>query len=255
MQGDYLALIMEEKGCITWRSYLWDVPQGVLKFAINAGINTLPTLDNLKRWGKRTSDRCSFCGNIGTLLHVLSNCNVALEQGRYTWRHNSVLSAIIDCIRVDMKEGFSLFSDLEGFQAPHGGVIPPHILVTRLKPDLFLVNESSREIVLLELTCPWDMNIERSHNYKEEKYAPLVADLSRNFKVFHFSIEVSVRGQVSKGNRTRLKSFIYRCCRHPKKVNGNLLSNCSRISLLCSYSIFSARREPSWSSPQLLAVR
>ena len=40
MQGDYLALIMEEGNCITWRSYLWDIPQGVLKFAINAGINT-----------------------------------------------------------------------------------------------------------------------------------------------------------------------------------------------------------------------
>ena len=148
-----------------------------------------------------------------------------------------------------------MYSDLQGFQAAHGGVIPPHILVTPLKPDLFLVDESAREIVLLELTCPWDMNIERSHNYKEEKYAPLVADLSRNFKVFHFSIEVSVRGQISKGNRTRLKSFAYRCCRHPRNVTGNLLSNCARISLLSSYSIFMARREPTWSSPQLLAVR
>ena len=42
MQGDYLALLMEENNCITWKSYLWDIPQGVLKFAINAGINTLP---------------------------------------------------------------------------------------------------------------------------------------------------------------------------------------------------------------------
>ena len=58
MQGDYLALHMEEKSCLTWRSYLWDIPQGVLKFAINAGINTLPSADNLKRWGKRVSDRC-----------------------------------------------------------------------------------------------------------------------------------------------------------------------------------------------------
>ena len=55
MQGDYLALIMEEGSCVTWKSYMWDIPQGVLKFAINAGINTLPTLDNLKRWGKRTN--------------------------------------------------------------------------------------------------------------------------------------------------------------------------------------------------------
>ena len=66
MQGDYLALIMEEGGCVTWRSYLYDVPRGILKFAINAGLNTLPSLDNLKRWGKRVNDRCPFCGNIQT---------------------------------------------------------------------------------------------------------------------------------------------------------------------------------------------
>ena len=110
-------------------------------------------------------------------------------------------------------------------------------------------------ILLLELTCPFDTNIERSHNYKEEKYAPLVADLSRDFKVFQFSIEVSVRGQISKGNRARIKSFAYRCCRHPKNMTGSLMKNCSKLSLLCSYSIFSARKEPSWSSPRLLAVR
>ena len=36
MQGDYIALLMEEGSCITWRSYLWDIPRGILKFAINA---------------------------------------------------------------------------------------------------------------------------------------------------------------------------------------------------------------------------
>ena len=92
MQGDYLALVMEEGNCITWRSYLWDIPRGILKFAINAGLNTLPSLDNLKRWGKRVSERCPFCGNTQTLLHVLSNCGVALEQGRYTLHHDSILS-------------------------------------------------------------------------------------------------------------------------------------------------------------------
>ena len=97
---------------MTWRSYLWDIPRGVLKFAINAGLNTLPSLDNLKRWGKRVSDRCSFCGNTQTLLHVLSNCRVALDQGCYTWRHNSVLSNIIGFIRPKLAQGSHLFSDL-----------------------------------------------------------------------------------------------------------------------------------------------
>ena len=121
---------MEEGSSISWKSYLWDVPQGVLKFAINAGINTLPTFDNLKRWGKRVCDRCPFCGNIQTLAHVLSNCSVALDQGRLTWRHDSVLFTIINIVRPHLIAGKQLFSDLPGLQAPHGGSIPPHILTT-----------------------------------------------------------------------------------------------------------------------------
>ena len=255
MQGDYIALIMEEGNCITWKSFLWDIPQGVLKFAINAGLNTLPTFDNLKRWGKRVSDRCPFCGNIQTLAHVLSNCSVALDQGRLTWRHNSVLSSIISIIRPSLIDGFSIFADLEGLCAPHGGVIPPHVHVTNLRPDLFLVSESARVAVIFELTCPWDGNIERSHEFKREKYAPLVGDMSRAYTVSYFPVEVSVRGQVTKGNRARFKEFLFRCCREPRKMHTTLIKAVSRASLLASFSIFCARQEPSWRSPNLLTVR
>ena len=255
MQGDYLALIMEEGNSITWKSYLWDVPQGVLKFAINAGINTLPTLDNLKRWGKRVNDRCPFCGNIETLLRVLNNCSVSLDQGRYTWRHNSVLTTLIDIISPVLIEGFSFFSDLPGFQAPHGGSIPPDILTTVLKPDLFLFNLDKREAVIFELTCPWDGNIQRSHDFKEQKYAALVGDLSRDFKVFLFSVEVSARGQISKANRARLKSFAHRCCRDSRTTTKRLIEKCSKAALLSSYSIFGARKEPSWLAPNPLLIR
>ena len=201
------------------------------------------------------SDRCPFCGNIQILLHVLSGCSVALDQGRFTWRHNSVLASIISIVQPRLKAGFSLCSDLPGYQAPHGGTIPPHIHVTALRPDLFIYNESARVLVVFELTCPWDGNIENSHSFKEEKYSPLVADLSRNFNVYLFSIEVSVRGQVSKSNRARFKAFSYRCCDDPKVATKMMIENASRASLLCSYSLFTARKEPTWASPSNLIVR
>ena len=254
MQGDYLAL-MEENSCITWKSYLWDIPQGVLKFAINAGINTLPTFDNLKRWGKRVIDRCPFCGNIQTLAHVLSNCSSALDQGRFTWRHNSVLRSFIDVFASRLKSDVVFFSDLDGFQAPHGGTIPPDILVTSFRPDLFFIDRTRRRIALLELTCPWDSNVNRSHEFKENKYAPLVADLSHNYKVFQFSVEVTVRGQISKENKSRLKCFAYEFCSDSKNVFKLLVKNGSKAALLGSYSLFSARNEPSWTAPRLLITR
>ena len=255
MQGDYLALIMEEGGSITWKSYMWDIPQGVLKFALNAGVNTLPSLDNLKRWGKRVSDRCSFCGNVETLAHILSNCSTALTQGRYTWRHNSVLSSFINLIRPHLKDGMVLFSDMPGFQAPHGGTVPPHILATSLKPDIVVINERSLEVFVFELTCPWDTNIARSHTYKSEKYAPLVADLSQTRIVSFFSIEVSARGQITKDNCSRLKSFLFKTCSDPKKLFKPAVGISSKAALLASFSIFAARREPTWEDPPPLVTR
>ena len=151
-----------------------------------------------------------------------------------------------------MVAGFHLFSDLPGFLAPNGGSIPPHVLVTNQRPDIFIVNDTSREALIFQLTCPWDSNIARSHTYKEEKYAPLVADLSRTYRTFLFSIEVSVRGQVTAENKKRLKAFVYRVCVDPKIAFKPLVATVSRISLLSSFSIFAARAEPSWTDPPLL---
>ena len=130
------------------------------------------------------------------------------------------------------------------YQASHGGTIPPHVLVTPLRPDIFLLNELERKAIVFELTCPWDLNIQRSHAFKEGKYAPLVADLSRNFTVYHFSVEISVRGQVSKENRNRIKEFVYRCCVNPWKLARRVEQCASKSALLSSFLIFCARKEP-----------
>ena len=166
-----------------------------------------------------------------------------------------MLRTIIGVVSQSLKDGYELFSDLDGFQAPHGGTIPPDILVTVLRPDLVIFNRQLRRFMLLELTCPWDSNIDNAHAFKDTKYAPLVADLSHDFKVFHYSVEVSVRGQLTKSNRARLKSLAFEFCNDSKKTTKSLEKHASKASLLCSYSIFSARNEPIWSSPPFLIAR
>ena len=131
-----------------------------------------------------------------------------------------------------------LYLDLPGFHAPGGGSIPPHVLATNLRPDIFIVNDTSREVILFELTCPWDANIDRSHTFKEDKYAPLIADISRSYKIFNFSIEISVRGQVTNANKSRLKAFVYRACEDPKPVFKSMVQACSKAALLLLFSIF-----------------
>ena len=75
--------------------------------------------------------------------------------------------------------------------------------------------------------------------YREEKYAPLVADLSANFSVFNFSVEVSARGQITKENRSRIKALIWRCCQQPKGLVKPVTNYMSKAALLSSFSIFS----------------
>jgi hypothetical protein len=47
MQENLFALLQAESEGITWKSYMWNLPRGVLKFALKASIDTLPTFTNL----------------------------------------------------------------------------------------------------------------------------------------------------------------------------------------------------------------
>ena len=78
-----------------WNHLIHQMTEGEFKFCLNATLDTLPTPHNLRLWGKTDCDKCSLCGHTpGTLSHILSHCPVALRQGRYTWRHNTVLRFI-----------------------------------------------------------------------------------------------------------------------------------------------------------------
>ena len=52
VQGNTLALADAEATHFTWKSHIYDLRAGILKFLVNAVIDTLPTAVNLKRWGK-----------------------------------------------------------------------------------------------------------------------------------------------------------------------------------------------------------
>ena len=94
--------------------------------------------------------------------------------------------------------------------------------------------------------CHWDHNVERSHEYKQEKYSPLVADLSRSYRTKYYPVEILIRGQVTKKNKARFKLMTYECCIDPRKNFELLIATCSKLSLLLSFSIFSARKEQTW---------
>ena len=248
VQGKLPELIISEKENITWKSIMFGLPQNVLQFITNASIDSLPSYVNLYRWGKRLTNKCHHCPNTtGTLHHILSHCPVLLE--RYTWRHNSILRAFINRIK-PTDTSFKLYADIEGYTIA-GGSIPPHILATNQRPDIVLVWDSSKEIVIIELTVPFETNIAAAHQRKEDRYEILVNDLSENgFKVTYFAIEIGCRGQITKENKLRLKQVTSKC----KVKPADLFTSLSKCAILCSYSIFYSRKEDSWKDVNILNI-
>ena len=47
-QGDFLTLLKQSEVDAEWKSYIYGINKGAMKFIINSSINTLPTASNLK---------------------------------------------------------------------------------------------------------------------------------------------------------------------------------------------------------------
>ena len=204
MQGDFTKLLIEEKENITWKSIIYNIPRGVLSFALNSTTNTLPTPDNLRRWGKRVVSVCPLCSNQGTLEHILNFCSVALTQGRYTWRHNTVLNHITNFVLQNKPEDLEVYSDISGLDV-NGGTIPPDVLVTQSRPDLVLLNRNEKTICLLELTCSFERNAEAANLRKSLRYTTLKNDLEDSgYKCLLVPFEVGSRGYISSATKSNI---------------------------------------------------
>ena len=192
---------------------------------------------------------------MGTLLHVLNNCAVALNQARYDYRHNSVLNYLVKLILDHKKNNkIDVYADLPDFNIA-GGTVPPNIAVTSQKPDLVIINNnvSPPECLLYELTCCFDtrQGFQNASTRKMDRYKDLKDDIKANGLSCHIMpIEVGSRGFLPRRVKLALSSLLFSTTtiKHPTEY----LKNISKLSLLCSFTIFNARREKEWTSPPLL---
>ena len=142
--------------------------KGTMKFYLNSVANTLPTGNNLLQWGKSTTDLCKLCKCRETTCHVLNNCKVALDQGKYTWRHDNILNFTASCLD---KIKFRFYIDLEDKKTETGGTIPVDLYITNQRPDIVIINDKKKTCDIFELTCPLEPNIVTRNREKTEKYA------------------------------------------------------------------------------------
>ena len=197
----------------------------------------------------------SFLRNPDTLHHVLNNCPTFLEQGRYTWRHDSVLSQIVSSI----KDAYScspciqpeVFSDLNNQQFQLSSTIPIDVLPTAQIPDIVILWRDTKKIDLVELTISFETNLESTEIRKTNKYAALVSDLqAEGYSTSFVHLSVGSRGLITAHNSRNLQSV------HPlswsRKNLKELKSKIMKTSIAASYGIYCRRKDPAWQRPELL---
>ena len=95
-----------------WNKLIQSRDDTILSFQLGALEDTLPTPSIRKLWyGTKVDATCKVCksGKQCSLSHVLSGCPVALKQGRYKWRHDSILLQIFKMVREARNKGRAKF--------------------------------------------------------------------------------------------------------------------------------------------------
>ena len=227
----------------------------MMAWAVRAGTNTLATPDNLARWGRPVDTKCSMvgCDNYCTLGHMLSACSKSLD--RFKFRHDSVLTHLLNSINNNKKEGVTTFADLNGWRV-NGGTVPSDLVLTEQIPDLVIIDRSvtPAKVVLLELTVPWDSasSFKAALDRKTARYERLALDLEeRGFVVSNMPLEIGCRGVIDKRNSLVLETI---CNLFNIRAHQRLKGALGRIALLGSYRIYLARKSSEWNGGELITV-
>ena len=74
---------------------------------------------------------------------------------------------------------------------------PAEIAMTNMRPDVLLCSNQTRQLIMLELTVPFEDRIEEAYERKAGKYRELVNTCEeKGWKTLCFPVEVGVRGFV-----------------------------------------------------------
>ena len=262
---------------LSWKSVLFGKSE-LTRFCLGATYETLATPSNLKLWNIVEESSCYLCGDVScNIRHILSSCRIAQAQGRYLWRHNSVLRVISDGIQSFLQTNKVVSSGVNQihFVRESGktkekkgrktqfGILhkfsdfvmdvdldrqlkyPSHIADSGLRPDIVLYSNSGRIVVHVELTCPVEENLQFAHSRKEKSYAKW-SDLgmlcSKNgWQVVCFPVEVGARGYAGQSLNTCLRKLGL-----GRQRTKTVVRKAADEALRCSFWVWILRERQTW---------
>ena len=194
------------------------------------------------KWGISATSECSFCLEPESLLHVVAGCKTYLNQGRFTWRHDSVLNFIA-----------STFKSLDHSNpyAYSPGYVSPSVLTgDELRPDLLITLEK-KCIYVIKLTIGFESNLLTNVTRKRQKYQDLINEQHKNYeKVKFINLSISSLGVFSHSSLDFIEML------NDLKFDEQCRKYCVRkIINLCirsTYYIF-CKRNQEWNNPQLMS--
>ena len=284
MQGKWT----EWDGCspviLSWKTLINTRAPKFIAFVLNCFTTTVATPELKQLWGYWSFGSCPLCGKPKcSLSHILSGCPVAREQGRFTWRHDSVLNIcqpvlenhLTKCNEMEYRGKPITQAFVKADSTPqkvkrveettsllHGAkdwkllidydhkkiVFPPTICPTSQRPDIIIWSERSKVVIWAELTCPAEENIRSAQTRKNRRYADL-ADQVRNagWTLHDFTVEAGARGCVADTFRRFLKKIGLH-----SRVSRELQKNVAFATARCSYAIYLAASNKFWPKHALL---
>ena len=131
-------------------------------------------------------------------MHIISGCKAYLNEGRFTWRHDSVLNFIASNLTSVQRS--KLYVDLPGF------ITPSVITGDELRPDL--VFEIENNLYILELTVGYETNLNSNSERKHKNYRNLIKDKEKNYnKVKFVNVSISSLGVFGQSTDSLIDMF------------------------------------------------
>ena len=151
----------------SWKYFLYSLPKGVMSFVLRSFIDCLPPLLLLNGWKTYDDTMHSLQQPWDPTLHTYS-CSVFLNQGRYTWQHNSILQHLVLALGSaysSLNSAPQIYADLPGYLSSTDSTIPSHTLPSSQRPDLVLLFPN-KKIYIIGLTIPFESNLDNAHTKK-----------------------------------------------------------------------------------------
>ena len=159
------------------------MPANLTLFCLASTFDILSSPSNLKRWRITAEAVCTLCSkDVCTTAHILGGCKLSLQQGRYTFRHDTVLHKIIESLKsviLNIKQEVPIFpkssikfvkkgTKVPCKRTPPVGILHQasdwvlladidsnycftiHIAFTQLRPDIRNFSNILRKVILIE---------------------------------------------------------------------------------------------------------